>query len=583
MPKSAPRQSVTSRITTVLRSWRYAVVICAFLGVVGALCWRLVYLDVINQHFLSRQAEMRSMRVEPIDAHRGMITDRNGEPLAVSTPVETVWANPSEMDPGDPKLTQLAKVLDLDPGALRHRLRVDQDREFIYIRRKIQPSLARAAEALDIPGIYTRREYRRYYPAGEVAAQVVGFTNIDERGQEGLELAYNSWLSGQEGAKRVLKDNRGHVIKDLSLISDAQPGKNLHLSIDLRLQYLAYRELKAAVQEHDARSGTLVMLDVDTGEVLAMVNQPSYNPNDRSQLVPRLLRNRAITDVFEPGSTMKPLSMAAALESGKFHMGDEINTSPGYMRLGRYTIRDDGNYGTLDLTHIIAKSSNVGMSHIAMTIGGQAIHDMLYRLGLGQSTGIGFPGEAVGVLPTHIDWKPVDEATMAYGYGVSVTALQLAQAYMVLANGGIRYPVSLIKLDHPPQGVREMPEGVAADIRQMLKAVVKEGTGTRAQMPFYQAAGKTGTVHLVGSEGYERHEYRSVFAGMAPADNPRLVCVVMIDAPQGNQYYGGEVAAPVFARVMGDSLRLLNVRPNLDLNAQQVAGKGSVANGGGRG
>ncbi len=559
----APKQSVRDRAAAGIQAWRYGFVMAVSGAVVVALAWRLVDLHVVDQGFLNRQAEMRSVRVETIEAHRGMITDRNGAPLAVSTPVDTIWANPSELDAADPRLSRLASILGLDGNALRSRIRQYSGKEFMYISRKVQPALWKKVAALDIPGVYSRREYRRYYPAGEVAAQVVGFTNIDEQGQEGLELSYNDWLKGQPGSKRVLKDNRGHVIKDLSLIRDAVPGKNLQLSIDLRLQYFAYRELKAAVQEHDAASGSLVMLNVHNGQILAMANQPSYNPNDRSQLKPSHLRNRAITDLFEPGSTVKPLSMAAALSTGEIHTGMTVNTSPGFMRIGRYTIRDDGNYGVLDLTHIIAKSSNVGMSHIALKVGGEVIRNTLSRFGLGQSTGIGFPGEAVGVLPVHVRWKPVEVATMSYGYGLSVTALQLAQAYMVLANGGIRYPVTLLKHDRQPQGVRVISSRVAGQVRSMLRAVVKEGTGTRAQMALYQAAGKTGTVHIVGRNGYEKSAYKSIFAGMAPADDPRIVCVVVVDAPKGNQYYGGEVAAPVFSRVMSESLRLLNVRPDL--------------------
>lgn len=398
-----------------------------------------------------------------------------------------------------------------------------------------------------------------------MTAHIVGFTNIDERGQEGMELAYNQWLSGESGRKRVLKDNRGRVIKDLTLIRDASPGHNLQLSIDLRLQYLAYRELKAVVQAHSARGGTLVMLDVDTGEVLAMVNQGSYNPNDRSQLAPENLRNKAITDLFEPGSTMKPVAMAAALETGDYSTNTTIDTSPGYRRFGRFTIRDHRNYGVISLTDIIAKSSNVGISRIATDIGGDTIRNLYSRLGLGQPTGIGFPGEAVGVLPSPPKWRPVEEATLSYGYGLSVNALQLAQAYMVIANGGVRYPLSLIKLDREPEGQRVLSEKVTYEVRNMLREVVSRGSGKRAQPGFYTAGGKTGTVHLVGKQGYEDSQYKAIFAGMAPIDNPRIVTVVAVDAPQSGEYYGGEVAAPVFARVMSDALRLLNVKPELEV------------------
>ncbi|MFO7530302.1 MAG: penicillin-binding protein 2 [Marinobacter sp.] len=553
------------RVAAGLKAWRFGTMLCVFLLVIAALAWRLVDLHVVDNEFLRKQGDVRTIRVETIDAHRGVISDRHGEPLAVSTPVQTIWANPSEADPDEPRLTNLARLLDISEARLRERLRDYAGREFIYLRRKVQPSLARDAMALDINGIYSRQEYRRYYPAGEVTAHVVGFTNIDEQGQEGIELAYNDWLSGESGRKRVLKDNRGRVIKDLTLIRDAQPGQQVELSLDLRLQYLAYRELKAVVNAHKARGGTLVMLDVDTGEVLAMVNQGSYNPNDRSQLAAENLRNKAITDLFEPGSTMKPITMAAALESGLYEPGDTVDTSPGFRRFGRFTIRDHRNYGVLDLSGIIVKSSNVGISKIASEIGGDVIRDLFSRLGLGQPTGVGFPGEAVGVLPAPPKWRPVEEAALSYGYGMSVNALQLAQAYMVLANGGIRYPLSLLKVDDPPRGQRVLSEGVAHEVRQMLGQVVEKGTGTRAQPGFYSAGGKTGTVHLVGAQGYEDSQYKAIFAGMAPIDNPRVVTVVAVDAPQSGEYYGGEVAAPVFARVMSDALRLLNVKPELEV------------------
>jgi cell division protein FtsI (penicillin-binding protein 3) len=557
-----------------LKAWRFGTVLGVFLLVMAGITWRLVDLQVVDNEFLREQGDVRTIRVESIDAHRGMVTDRHGEPLAVSTPVQTLWANPSETDPEDPRLTALARTLGLPEGSLRQRLRDYAGREFIYLRRKVQPSMAREALELGIGGIYARQEYRRYYPAGEVTAHVVGFTNIDEEGQEGIELAYDRWLSGEPGLKRVLKDNRGRVIKDLMLIRDASPGKTMELSIDLRLQYLAYRELKAVVGAHKARGGTLVMLDVDSGEVLAMVNQGSYNPNDRSQLAPENLRNKAITDLFEPGSTMKPITIAAALETGKYQADSTIDTSPGYRRFGRFTIRDARNYGVMDLNEIIVKSSNVGVSKIATDLGGDVLRSVYARLGIGQATGIGFPGEAVGVLPARPKWRPVEEATLSYGYGLSVNALQLAQAYMVLANGGVRYPVSLMKQEQPPVGQRVLSEQVTLAVRNMLKEAVARGTGGRAQPGLYAAGGKTGTVHLVGAQGYEDSQYKAIFAGMAPIDDPRIVTVVAVDAPQSGEYYGGEVAAPVFARVMGDALRLLNVKPELEVTDASASGSG---------
>ncbi|MBN7771598.1 penicillin-binding protein 2 [Marinobacter daepoensis] len=571
--------SWNQRLAAGLKAWRFGSVLGVFLLVMLGIAWRLVDLHVVDNDFLRKQGDVRTIRVESIDAHRGVVTDRHGEPLAVSTPVQTVWANPSETDPEDPQLASLARILGLSEGKLRERLRQYSGREFIYLRRKIQPSMAREALALGIGGIYARQEYRRYYPAGEVTAHVVGFTDIDEQGQEGIELAYNKWLTGEPGQKRVLKDNRGRIIKDLMLIRDARPGKDLELSIDLRLQYLAYRELKAVVSAHKARGGTLVMLDVDSGEVLAMVNQGSYNPNDRSQLAAENLRNKAITDLFEPGSTIKPLTIAAALESGEYQVTSTVDTSPGYRRFGRFTIRDYRNYGVLDLKQIIVKSSNVGVSKIATDLGGDKLRSLFARLGLGQATGIGFPGEAVGVLPAPPKWRPVEESTLSYGYGLSVNALQLAQAYMVVANGGVRYPLSLMKQEQKPQGHRVLSEQITQSVREMLKQAVARGTGKRAQPGLYAAGGKTGTVHLVGARGYEDSQYKAIFAGMAPIDDPRIVTVVAVDAPQAGEYYGGEVAAPVFARVMGDALRLLNVKPELEVSGAQL----SKAASGGRG
>jgi len=563
------------RLASGLAAWRFGSVVGVFLLVVGVLGWRLVDLHVVDNDFLRKQGDVRTIRVESIDAHRGVVTDRYDEPLAVSTPVQTIWANPSEANPSEARLTNLARLLDINEASLRQRLEEYSGREFIYLRRKVQPDLARKVLELEIDGIYTRQEYRRYYPAGEVTAHVVGFTDIDERGQEGIELAYNQWLSGETGRKRVLKDNRGRVIKDLTLIRDASPGQNLALSIDLRLQYLAYRELKAVVTAHNARGGTLVMLDVDTGEVLAMVNQGSYNPNDRSQLAAENLRNKAITDLFEPGSTMKPITTAAALESGSYSVNSTIDTNPGFRRFGRFTIRDHRNYGVMDMTEIIVKSSNVGISRIATDLGGDVIRDLYARLGLGQPTGIGFPGEAVGVLPSPPKWRPVEEATLSYGYGMSVNALQLAQAYMVIANGGVRYPLSLVRQDKKPEGQRVLSEQVTLQVRNMLREAVSRGTGKRAQPGFYSAGGKTGTVHLVGAQGYEDSQYKAIFAGMAPIDNPRLVTVVAVDAPQSGEYYGGEVAAPVFSRVMSDALRLLNVKPELEVGEAEMAASAS--------
>ncbi|WP_295719212.1 penicillin-binding protein 2 [uncultured Halovibrio sp.] len=545
-----------------MASWRHLLVLVAVLGSAAAVGARLVELQVLDNEFLREQGEARTARVEPIDANRGVIRDRHGEPLAISTPVKTLWANPGELPSDHLAIPRLAEAAELDAAQLRERLASNSEREFLYLRRKVQPALAREVMELEVPGVYSRREYRRYYPAGEVTSHVIGFTNIDEQGQEGMELSFNHWLAGEKGSKRVLRDNRGRTIRDLGPIREAHPGNDLNLSLDLRLQYLAYRELKAAVEAHGARGGTVVMLDVDSGEILAMANQPALNPNDRGQRDPARVRNRAITDLYEPGSTVKPFTAAAALESGEFTPETVINTSPGYRQMGAYTIRDHHDYGRLSLAEIIVRSSNVGISRVASELSGERLQNLFYSVGFGQSTGIGFPGESVGILPASVNLRPVEVAALSYGYGLSVNALQMAQAYMTLANGGIRYPVTLLKNDEAPKGHRVMSQETARQVRAMLARVVEEGTGTRADQGIYRLAGKTGTVHLVGASGYEADQYKALFAGMGPVDDPQVVTVVTVDAPSRTEYYGGEVAAPIFGRIMGDALRLLNVSPS---------------------
>ncbi|UZE95565.1 peptidoglycan D,D-transpeptidase FtsI family protein [Alkalimarinus alittae] len=551
--------------------WRFWFVVSVLSFAVIVLMYRAVELQVVDQQFLKGQGDARTIRHEKIDAHRGMITDRFGEPLAVSTPVETVWANPQEMQYDARGLRELANRLEVSETWLTKRINSNKSREFIYLKRKISPAQAARVTDLDLPGVYSRREYKRFYPAGEVASHVVGFTNIDEMGQEGVELAYDEWLIGHPGKKRVLKNRRGSVIKNLDLVRDAQPGRSLSLSLDMRVQYLAYRELKAAVMAHRAKAGSMVILDVATGEVLAMVNQPSYNPNNRSKLSTSALRNRAITDVFEPGSTVKPVTIAAALETGDYSPGTKIDTTPGYFRVGRKSIRDHRDYGVIDLSTIISKSSNVGTSKIALDLSGEVVWDMFYRLGFGQATGTGFPGESIGLLRNPVKWRPIEVATMSYGYGVSVNALQLAQMYMVLGNNGMKPPVSLIKTEGNIAAEKVMDAVVAKNVRLMLQKVVeKGGTGTRARVATYDVGGKSGTVHSVGRNGYEDSQYKALFAGVAPIDNPRVAAVVVIDGPQGQEYYGGEVAAPIFSRVMSGAMRLLNVTPdNLPLMADQ--------------
>ncbi|HEY5718488.1 MAG TPA: penicillin-binding transpeptidase domain-containing protein [Motiliproteus sp.] len=544
-------------------TWRLRLILALLLALASVVAGRIVYLHLMDDEFLQGQGDARSLRVVEIPAHRGMILDRNGEPLAISAPVESIWVNPRKFNPDSAQLRRLAKALKLDQQRLREQLERNADKQFLYLRRQMTPQEAERVVAMRIPGLFSQSEYKRYYPAAEVATHLVGFTNVDGEGQEGMELAYDQWLRGEPGRKQVLKDRLGSTIKDIQSISDANPGNDLTLSIDLRLQYLAYRELKAAVQQHQATSGSLVVLDVQTGEVLAMVNQPSYNPNDRSTLKVAHLRNRATTDIFEPGSTVKPLTVAAAVASGRFTTNSEVDTSPGYLRIRNATIRDHRDYGVLDLAHIISKSSNVGASKLALSLDEDAVRNMFYNAGLGQATGTGFPGERVGSLPHFSPKRTVERAAMSYGYGLAVTPLQLAQAYLPFATGGLKRQLSLVKLDQPAPAERIMPTHVAQDVLRMMEGVTeKGGTGTRAQVPAFRVAGKTGTSHKVGSSGYEEDQYVAVFAGVAPVENPRFVAVVMIDEPQGEKYYGGEVAAPVFSRVMAGTLRLMNVAPD---------------------
>lgn len=547
--------------------WRYSLLVLVLLALPIAALWHIAGLQVLadvdkGYEFLQGQGDARTVRTESIPAYRGVITDSRGEPLAVSTPVVTLWANPQVINANTPGLSQLAKKLSLSRKDLQQRLTRYANKEFMYLARQVSPELAEKVLSLEIPGVHGKGEYKRFYPAGEVASQLVGFTNIDDRGQEGMELAFDDVLTGVPGAKKVLKDLKGRVIKDLALVRSEKPGENLALSIDLRLQYTAYRELKAAVAKHKASSGSVVMLDVRTGEVLAMANQPSFNPNDRSQLSSDALRNRAITDLVEPGSTMKPFTVLAALESGKFSPETVIDTNPGYIRVGRKTFLDHRNYGEIDLTTLLVKSSQVGTTKLALQLEPEHIRDMFFRMGMGQSPGTGFPGESPGSLPQHRKWKPVARANFAFGHGLSATALQMAQAYAVLASDGIKKPMTLVKVDKEPKGEQVADAQLVSRLREMLSHVTRAGgTATRAAIPSYDVAGKTGTVHKVGKHGYEKNRYVAMFAGMVPADKPRLVTVVIINDPQGGEYYGGEVAAPVFARVTADALRMLKIPP----------------------
>ncbi|NGP52181.1 penicillin-binding transpeptidase domain-containing protein [Thioalkalivibrio sp. XN8] len=524
---------------------------------------RAVKLQFVDQAFFARQGDARQMREVDIAAHRGTITDRRGEPLAVSSPVDSVWANPAELRNARDRIPELAQRVGREPEWILRAISSQPEREFLYLRRHLPPEQAAAVMELGIPGVHLQREYRRFYPTGEVTGHLLGFTNIDDAGQEGLELAYDHWLAGQPGRKRVRRDRLGNIIEDVASIREARPGRDLRLSIDLRIQYLAYRELKRAVQAHQARSGSMVILDVRTGEVLAMVNQPNFNPNDRGQLQAERYRNRATNDIFEPGSSIKPLIIAAALSSGKFAVDAEIDTAPGWLTIGTKTIEDRDNLGRIDFATLLLRSSNVGASKVALALEPRQLWSELRRFGLGEVSATGFPGESAGVLMEPELWRPIGQATLAYGYGLSVTPLQLAHAYAVLGADGRAAPVSMLALNRPAQLQQVIEPAVARAVLEMMQPVVSaEGTAPRAAIPGYRVAGKTGTARKFTSGGYHDDRYLSVFGGIAPASEPQLAAVVMIDEPSTGVYYGGEVAAPVFARVLGDALRILGIPPD---------------------
>ena len=575
-----------------LYPWRFRLVLALLVLMVGAIVWRIVDLHVIDHDFLQAHGDARSVRHIPIPAHRGLITDRNGEPLAVSTPVTTLWANGKELFKAQERWGDLAAALGQEPGSFSRRLTQAQDREFMYLVRGLTPEQGQRILDLKVPGVYGLEEFRRFYPAGEVTAHVVGFTDVDDKGREGVELAFEEWLAGVPGKRQVLKDRRGRLIKDVQVTQNAKAGKTLALSIDLRLQYLAHRELRNALIEQGAKAGSLVMIDVKTGEILAMVNQPSYNPNNRRNLQPAAMRNRAMIDVFEPGSTVKPISMAAALQTGRWKPEDKVEVYPGSLQIGRYTIKDVSKTQgpILDLTGILINSSNVGMSKIAFDIGGETIHDMMAKVGFGQDTGLGFPGERVGELPNHREWRKAETATLSYGYGVSVTAIQLAHAYATLANNGMVLPLSMTRVDRQPVGAQVVPPEVAKNLQVMLQQVIEAPRGVfRAQVPGYHVSGKSGTARKasVGTKGYTENAYRSMFAGFAPSTNPRIAMMVVIDEPSKGGYFGGLVSAPVFSKVMAGSLRLMNITPDnlpppVDPAAAQPQTAAAAATPGGR-
>lgn len=555
------------------------------LSVIALVCGGLVYraldLHLFNSLFLLEQGNARHLRTIEVNAHRGMIVDRNGAPLAVTTPVAAIWINPAELNFDESGWAELGGLLQISQEEIKAKVSAAGHREFMYIKRQVEPEIGKNVAKLGLSGVHSQREYRRYYPMREVTSHLLGFTNIDDQGQEGLELAFNEVLSGIPGQQKIIKDRLGRWVEPVSELSPPSPGQDLRLSIDKRLQHLAYQELKSAVHHHQAKSGSLVLMDSKTGEVLAMANQPAFNPNLRQKTEIANFRNRAVTDLFEPGSTIKPFTLALAMGLGRYQPDSKIDTSPGYFSVGSYSVKDKHNYGQLSLQEIIQKSSNVGAAKIGLEFEAEQLWQIFDRVGFGLPTGSGFPGEAGGHLKPHWDWRPIDQATLSFGYGVSVTALQLARAYSVFANGGLLMPVTYSNVDqqNPPIGQRVLPEKVAAQVVEMLETVVSTlGTARRAAVPGYRVAGKTGTSHIAAGGGYDKARYVATFVGLVPVSAPRFVMVVTVSEPIAGQFYGGEVAAPVFSKFMTRALSILGV-PQDELTVDPVPAKQSAPSG----
>ena len=558
--------------------WRVHLILFAMFACVLVIAWKVGMLHIAERDFLQDQGDARTIRTVPLVANRGLITDRNGEPLAVSTPVQSIWVDPRKIARDSETIRILARQLELNESVLEQNINSKSNLEFLYLKRRLSPVEAKRVLNLNLEGVYSQQEYQRFYPQGEVTAHLIGFSNVDDIGQEGLELTYDEWLRGVPGKRQVMKDRRGNIIEELNTIQTAQPGKSLELSIDFRIQNIAYRELKEEFITRRAKGASIVVLDVVTGEVLAMANQPSYNPHNKSGMTDfSVLRNRAITDVFEPGSTVKAFTIAAALETGLYSPGTIIETSPGWMMVSGNEVKDLFDYGTLTTAGVITKSSNVGSSKIALDIGAEPIRDVMARVGFGEVLGTGFPGERSGVLPNPRKWGRHVTATFSFGYGLSATALQLANAYSVLADNGIRKPASLLKLSD--QAIKDVKREkvieaeITSEVRKMLRTVVDASSGgsaLEANVPFYSVAGKTGTAHVVGEAGYEENLHNSLFVGMLPASDPRIVIVVVINEPKGDEHYGGQVAAPVFSRVAAGAMRILNISPDVTREGQNL-------------
>jgi len=545
-----------------LQPWRARTVLGVLALTFAVLGGRALYLQGMNHDFLQQRGEARYARTIELTATRGMITDRHGEPLAISTPVESVWASPTDFAATGAQLRDLARVIDADAPELAHRL-ADAKGDFVYLKRQLPPEQAAKAVALNIPGVFLQREYRRYYPAGEVTSHLIGFTNVDDRGQEALELAFEDSLAGKAGSRRVIKDRLGRIVEDVESIRTPRPGRDLALSIDAKIQYLAFRELKRAVEAHRAKAGGIVVLDAQTGEILALANLPSFNPNNRGKLEPKRTRNRVVTDLFEPGSTLKPFTAAVALDTHAFRPETVIQTAPGKLTIGPATIHDAHPGGAMTVAQIIQKSSNVGSAKMALALPAAKMWSLFSRVGFGVPPQSGFPGEVAGRLRAHASWRPIEQATMSYGHGISVSLLQLARAYLIFARNGEMLPVTLVKRDTPAVAEAVITAETALAVRRMLEmAVLPGGTAPRAQIAGYRVAGKTGTAHKLEGGEYAPDKYYASFVGFAPATAPRLIIAVLIDEPSAGQYYGGTVAAPVFSSVMAGALRLLAVPPD---------------------
>jgi len=544
--------------TMRLPSWRRRWLLIGLLSCFVLLTGRSIYLQGLHQEFLQHKGDQRYSRTISLFAHRGMITDRNREPLAISTPVESVWASPPDVEITPAQIKKLATLLKVKATDIRKKLK-NEDREFVYLKRRMSPEDAARVMQIGIPGVFLQREYRRFYPEGDNAAHLIGFTGVDDIGQEGVELVYQEWLAGKQGSRRVIKDRQGHIIEDLEAVKVPQEGRDLVLSIDRRIQYLAHRELAKAIEINKAKAGGIVVLDARTGEVLALANQPTYNPNKPVNIAGKA-RNRVIVDTFEPGSTLKPFAAAAVLENGSFKSDTLINTGSGRMSIGPATITDTHPAGIISVAEVIQKSSNVGAAKMALTLRPQAMWGMFNQVGFGSTAHVGFPGEASGRLRPWQNWRPIEQATMSYGHGISVSLMQLARSYTVFASDGELKPISLIKVKEVPIGQHVFSAQTAREVRAMLEMVIQPGgTAQQAQIPGYRVAGKTGTAHKLLNGKYAENLYISSFVGLAPASSPRIIIAVMIDEPSAGQYYGGTIAAPVFREVMAGALRILAV------------------------